>query len=727
MANFEVGSPEFVQSIKNSLGMSENSGKYDTTPNSVGAMGKYQFIPARLADLGYGDVTPQNFTPQLQEEVMSKHISDLLSYGTKKGYIKSDTDPATAAGLVWAGHLGGYGGMNAAAAGQEGASDNLGTSVGSYFKKGVDKFRQAAMQQQVPEVPSWTSNKGLVTTLSNAGDIPSPATSEGIFSKAHDAAYSGETYRLQQRQKEIEQSVIDSAGQQGVDLEKLIQEQLNKSAPSSIAPELYQQLTAGYKTEDRQIALDQVLRQLKETNPSLDLPAWSSSEMSKLVGKEVAQLQEEYARSNESATWTQWAEGLAGSMVGFMHDPYNLASMIAAAPFMASGMGVGAALSRTGAAVAAQVPVEVMKQQELGQVGLPSGFKEGLVNLAGVGVGALGFDMLLQGLGKAVGSAFSKGSQGLRSLARKFDHGTLGDEAASMQSRSASAIARAADDTADILQEAPRTDTVEGRLNFAEKMDLADRQMIQDKPVDVVPDSAPIYEKPIKQETQSLVDEVTKDFTPNEYKAMKADADEWVAMQQRLVSGTEDDAARVKAGESGIGSVRERVYSERLSRVEQVQKAMEAPEYKNNIESSFDSTMTKFAENYDYTILKTQEQITKLEARMARDVEALNNWDQVETNMDIPEYKRNNVARQHISQRVEDQKVQLENRKAELEKYQQLKERQGTQPAETVKTMLVEDHEGNIVSRPVQEVIDEVTTERKFLSELSDCIKRNGV
>jgi hypothetical protein len=268
------------------------------------------------------------------------------------------------------------------------------------------------------------------------------------------------------------------------------------------------------------------------------------------------------------------------------------------------------------------------------------------------------------------------------------------------------------------------------RQNFIEKLDTADTQATLGKPVDVVPDSAPTYVKPLKEETNTVISEVTRDFTPEEHKAFKADTDEWNEMQQRFASGTEEDAARVVAEAQENVPVREQVYAHKNEKMAEVHTQMDAPTYAAKIESELDSTLAPMAENLDYSIFKTNEEITKLSDRLSRDKSNLNNWDQIQDDDTIKPHLKSDTARQHVSQRVYDQEIQLKHRQEELTKLQKLKEEQtaaGTPPEQTSKTVLIEDVDGNVVAKSANELIEEVQTQRTLFQEFADCIKRKGV
>lgn len=199
-----IGSREFIDSIKQDLGISENSGSYDTKPNPVGAMGKYQFMRSRLSDLGYGDISPETFTPEVQEEVMDKHVNDLIEQGRKRGYITDSTSPEDAAGLIWAGHLGGMGGMRDAFQGNVGASDMFGTSTSAYYKKGRQKFLERAGGVVTNQITPTGMMRNAARNISNNPSEDERVVLEEV-AKLGDTNYARNTAEIRSLQEQFKQ------------------------------------------------------------------------------------------------------------------------------------------------------------------------------------------------------------------------------------------------------------------------------------------------------------------------------------------------------------------------------------------------------------------------------------------------------------------------------------------------------------------------------------------
>jgi hypothetical protein len=139
------------------LALRESGNNYQAI-NPNGYLGKYQFGPQALQDLGYVVSTPNNvfgkyqftgkdsiwsphdllFSPATQEKIVSEWITLLWNRITSLGldrfvgqlYAGIEITPS---GLIAAAHLGGVGGLKRFLEQGVNPSDNLGTSISSYL------------------------------------------------------------------------------------------------------------------------------------------------------------------------------------------------------------------------------------------------------------------------------------------------------------------------------------------------------------------------------------------------------------------------------------------------------------------------------------------------------------------------------------------------------------------------------------------------------------------
>ncbi len=727
--NYAIGSSDFMQVIKNGLGGSENAGKYETNLNASsyqieGAIGKYQFIPARLQELGYTGMTPQAFTPSVQEEVMNAHLNDLLTYAQSKGMINTDTSPEQAAGLLWAGHLGGKGGMNAVAEGRQGASDRLGTSVNHYYAKGSRKFKAAQLANQLSDRMLPQSNSGTEQMLQSAGDLKAKTSISEMFHQGMESAFSSQNYKVREIQKDLQQEVIEQASKdKGIDLQALIDKQLAESTKGNP-----QTIKYGYTNEDKSQAFDAVIARLKAEDPSFKPKYSSTLDISKATGEKVTGLQQEYSNSAEAATFTQRLAGGVGSMIGFLKDPINLAAMLATAPLF-PGMGIAPALGRSGAAMAAEVPVQAALQPELEKVGLPSGLKEGALNVGLVGLGSLALDGLVQGVIKGASKLFDSGPKGLQRVSEAFKSPDLGDSTKPIQGRVAASMGEDLGHTATILEKAPAADTAIGRQHLVESLDSIDTLMTNGKVADVYPTNAPIYEKVVAQESKQLMSKAIEDLDPEMQAALKAEVDEWDQMSKDAVTGTEQDAARTPIQAQEMKPLKAQTQDAIREQVDQLHATLETPDYRQKLDTQFDDTIIPMTENLDATINVARYEAEKLASRITRDKSTIDNWDEVAANPDAKPHQVSETAKQHIQDRILKNETDLKTKQDEMAKLEAMKEQQLALPESEVptKTIRFEDAEGNVISRKADDVMKEIHEERTAWQEFSDCIKRGGV
>lgn len=148
---------EDKQAVKSSLGYTESGNNYGVE-NEFGYIGKYQFGPERLSELGLGrDFTLDQFRKdsRIQEMVMDRHLMDLdkqfASYGLDKyeGQTIGGV-PINRKALYSMAHLGGVGGTSdfLTSDGKHNPSDAYGTSLSKYgLTHGSNAARRFASRQ----------------------------------------------------------------------------------------------------------------------------------------------------------------------------------------------------------------------------------------------------------------------------------------------------------------------------------------------------------------------------------------------------------------------------------------------------------------------------------------------------------------------------------------------------------------------------------------------------
>jgi len=149
--------------FKTTLGYSEGGGNYKalypsgSTPDTAKALGKYQFIPARITDvanfLNVPVPDPAEFinNKDEQEAFFIGHVNLILRDLDNDGlldYVGTDvtgankypkTVPANIYGLIGGAHLGGVGGVQKFINNGTDAQDSLGTHISDYIAKFSDK------------------------------------------------------------------------------------------------------------------------------------------------------------------------------------------------------------------------------------------------------------------------------------------------------------------------------------------------------------------------------------------------------------------------------------------------------------------------------------------------------------------------------------------------------------------------------------------------------------
>ncbi len=603
--DYSVGSNDFFQTIKNTLGVSENAGRYNTNPNVAGAMGKYQFIPARLQELGYDWVDQNNFTPQLQEEVMGKHLQDLLDYSKGHGFINESTTPQEAAGLLWAGHLGGKGGINDVASGQVGASDAFGTSTSSYFRKGNRKFQQAMLAKSLSDVDLGTQGGGTATLYQNSGNLNPPTSAKEMYNLALESTFLGQTRAgLKEAQEQALLSTIDQIQTStGVDVKGLMNK-YQADQKQNWGQYLEQRVTSPVGAVDQRSAtiaesFNAALSTIQAQNPNAQLPVTSYHDVLQMAGKAVNEKTAQFEQTSESSTWSQWIAGLAGTFVGFMKDPLNVASMAGAAAASPLGLGVVPLLQRAGIAGVSEVPAQVGVQREREAVGLPSGVSEAAVNIAGVAIGSAVLDGAAQGIIRGSKALWNKGSSGITEFANTIKNDTAGDLTAPIESRVQDMIGRQFEEAGDVYRHAPLGDTPQGRYHLETALDQADKLAVQEKPMFVLPENAPTYYKPPTPATRQVIDQALSAFAPEERGVLKAELDSWDRWQQQAATGTEEQAltSPIKAQE---GTSLKDIVSQKVNRDSDLELATtQAKSYPKQIETNFDQTIGSYREGLD--------------------------------------------------------------------------------------------------------------------------------
>jgi hypothetical protein len=335
----------------------------------AGAMGKYQFIPARLQALGYGNVDQQSFlsNPALQEEVMDKHLLTVEEELRGKGLLNDQTDMSHKAGLIWAAHLGGIGGAMAAAEGKEGAKDALGTSVQKYYLKGKQAFLNsmgikatADFRTSSPFAANGEMNKAYDAARL---DKPRPGAME-LFATSFEAAdagtQSGLFGQLEKSNTEVNDKISKAIGK---DFGAILDEKYKEVRYSGIGgiltrfndvSEVVNPFSWGAGKDvsqwsDTAKAFDQAIAQVRQEHPNVKLPVESFADVKKMAGEVLDAKEQAQAKLSAESTWLPWLAGVAGSMVGFMNDRQNLASMAVTAPIAPAMAGVAGVATRAAA------------------------------------------------------------------------------------------------------------------------------------------------------------------------------------------------------------------------------------------------------------------------------------------------------------------------------------------------------------------------------------------
>jgi hypothetical protein len=592
--DYSVGSPDFLQTIKNGLGISENAGRYNTNPNVAGAMGKYQFIPARLQELGYSHVDQTNFTPQLQEEVMDKHLQDLISYGQSKGYITPTSQSQDVAGLIWAGHLGGKGGIDDVVAGRAGASDAFGTSTSAYYNKGQRKFSQAMLAKSLSDVDLGRQASGTALAYSTAGNIQPPTSSRELYNLALESTYSGDTIL---GRNDVRASTLASAIDQinktsGVDFKAMMDKYSADQTNQRITTVGHTTMLQG-PTEAQ--AFDAVLKQLQAQQPNVKLPVASYNDILQQAGQTVKNLQTEYAAKQESATWSQWAAGLAGSFVGFMKDPFNLAAMAASTVAGPAGLGLGAIAGRAAITGLAEIPVQAGVQGEsIRQGDEAAGVVAGATNVAAVTLGSAALDGVASSVIRGAKNLWNKGGSGTVEFSKTLQNDTAGT-IAPIQDRVQDMMGKYFEESGDVLKHAPMGDTPQGRYHLETSLDQAERLAVQNKPMFVLPDTAPTYFKTLQPETQAVIDGSLAGFDKEFQAVARQELSEFETWKKGAVTGTEQEAVTVPIAPQEVTPLKEvtsKLIQEKYTRI---QEAAELPTMSKEINTRFDTTLSRYA------------------------------------------------------------------------------------------------------------------------------------
>lgn len=611
---------------------------------------------------------------------------------------------------------------------------NLEASKKAWATANGDYVQAAQLLSAKTNRPLVKENTGTEYMLENAGNITPRTSFSEMFKQGTASAYQSQSYRLEETQREIMRETGAQAKKDlGIDLEALIQQDMKKQDPNygkvSTTPMRGGPIPIP-TTADYHLAYDNAIAQLKAENPGFHPKYGRSLDVATEAGQRIGRFEREYQDSKEAATFTQKIGGTMGSMYGFMKDPFNVMAMVATSGMGPTGAGVKAWAGRAGVNMASEVPIQAALQPELDKVGLPSGFQEGLVNVLSVGAGSLGFEALMKGLRYGLSKALNKGVDGWRQVAKTFKSDSIEPSTSPLGDRVANSAGEHLEAHADALEGAPGASTVIGRQNFVEKLDAADTQVTLGKPADVIPSGSPTYYKPISSETADIIDKVVSELDPEDAARIKAEQSEWDMAQKTAASGTEEQAAMVKASPQENPKVREQYYHEVREYSAEAQKVLDDPAYAGHISQEFDNTILPFADNIEFSIVATTKDIDITTQRLARDQATLRNWGKIEADGNIKDHLKSPAAKRHIEQRIKDQEIQLQNREKYLEQlnemkaYQEADIAQGKTPSQTIH---VEDDFGNITTKPAGEVFQEVIEKRTLLTEFMDCIKKGGI
>lgn len=424
----ETPAPSFTDVLKSTLAKSESggSGGYLAQGPAVAsyggerALGKYQFMPERLRDLGI-DTDSQSFlsNPALQEKAMDLHINDLTKRAEQQGLITPGTSDAEKAGILWAGHIGGAGTMsqayNAYKTGGINSLADVGPSDGSnttgmYFAKGMRQYQKAISGDVSVDQPSLGSTPGMLDTANDtaAGRLPVSGmdyikssvadsfnnTNSGHYDAVRDQI--SEVEALLQKKYNDPTLVADSASGDG--LASRLRQSVSSLNPNSLN-------SLGNTYED-------YINRVKSLHPDADLPSYASLE-SKAGQAILAQRAALADQGTQVGILPKLAGVLAGG-VGWALDPYNTATAaagVAAAGAVLPGLAAGGILGSSVAAglgvTAGQAAVQPLVQSQNEALGLPHGFKEGAEEALGAGVGTAVGGVVMGALGKAITGGFS--------------------------------------------------------------------------------------------------------------------------------------------------------------------------------------------------------------------------------------------------------------------------------------------------------------------------------
>ena len=496
-----IGSDAFYNNVKAGLGQSENNNSYDTKQNVAGAYGKYQFTQGRLNELGYSDVNPSNFAPDLQEQVMDEHLRELMAYAKNNGMVTDSTPPEQAAGLLWAGHLGGKGGMWKAYQGKEGPPDDFGTRPGAYYRKGMASFLK---QEGVTTPSGLVRNVAIDYTEPNQAEKEALLREDALHSKLvnqdfmdHKTPSSMLDVLSTTFNNEFYKNTVTGIGAVKLGAINEANDANRKVLVASVGEDQYNALKSRY-LDNPSMSFTDAMTSIQNAVPGVRLPYTTQDQLSTLAIQKAQDLERQY-QSLDTGKWMDspasfWRNlgatlggYIPGTIAGQILDPASaLAGAVGGAPTLELKAAIKAGLSAT----AALAPVQVAVQEQRPTVGLEGNVGQGLAGaaLGGAFVGTLG--AALGRLGKAwSGSSKSLGKslEDVSSLAKESDASI---KAAIPDTFDRFKIeATQADELGKTYRDNPFGSGYEGRVELEAKLENAVRDVSEGKPVRVMNDA----------------------------------------------------------------------------------------------------------------------------------------------------------------------------------------------------------------------------------------------
>lgn len=527
----QVGSDAFIQRVKDTMAATEaprSNGEVDySKANSLGFMGKYQFGRARLADLGFhGSSRDFLDNPQLQEDMMTKHVQDYIGRMKSDGIIDDTTPAAAVAGKLAFAHISGYGGLKK----QSGAVDANGVGGSMYEKVHSQGFLDPSQSQALlkQELQNKRQGSGMYQGASDEA-LRAPGLKQ-TFTKSQDmdAAYAAATGQVRQGYDDANKAHQD---QVAAEIEKVTGQPftVDISADPSVAAEKFISDSSlfGFRpgtaildvfggkswSEDQAYgrAFDAKIAALKEANPGIKLPVQSYSEVRLRAVKDLQAVEDRAALNNPDNNFMAGVANFGYSMAGYMSDPREWVKMLLP-------VAKGAALAQVGIRglqyAASEVPSQITLQgQKVAAGDERAGLAQGAANVAMVGAGGAALELASKGIGKLVsgiGKASEAGLPGLKEWARKAETEVGSIAETKMGQEIQSTIADI--ENAGALHDVSGTFHPNGEKMSVEQLaqlaDRAETQVVQGKVNEIMPEGTVPHYEPNNIDARMLRDDM---------------------------------------------------------------------------------------------------------------------------------------------------------------------------------------------------------------------------